>query len=204
MRVKTLVKQDFESACNDLKIKVQNQYTPNLIIGILSGGAYVAKEMYHKYLKEHPDILYSEIKIQRENTKTKGNSIVKSILHLLPYFMLDILRILESKYLEKKSHKHNPKRNGKIEFNELTINRLKKENTKVLLVDDAIDTGATLCLIRDYIKHRFPHVEIKIAVITVTMKKPLIKPDFCLYNNGTLIRFPWSNDLKSNEKKLNY
>ena len=32
------------------------------------------------------------------------------------------------------------------------------------------------------------------AVVTVTSVKPLIMPDYFLYNNRTLVRFPWSID----------
>ena len=76
------------------------------------------------------------------------------------------------------------------------ISILSERKRKVLLVDDAIDSGATLLLIKQYLLNEFPDIDVKIAVITVTTRHPLVMADYYRYNNRTLIRFPWSNDIK--------
>lgn len=65
---------------------------------------------------------------------------------------------------------------------------------RILVVDDAVDSGATARGILDAI-HRLPGQRLTaLAVITVTTPHPVVKVDFALYTNRTLIRFPWSKD----------
>lgn len=108
--------------------------------------------------------------------------------------------MLESVFLEFKSKYKTPVRNGTIALSEETKAFLSSTaQLKVLLVDDAIDTGATLSLIKEYLEDNYPGIVVKTAVITITMKNVMINADYYLFNNRTLIRFPWSNDIK-NEK----
>lgn len=78
---------------------------------------------------------------------------------------------------------------------ELIMPEIDEEVKCVLIVDDAVDSGATLKAVVDKFKTVFPDKEIKTAAITVTGKKVMYYPDFCVYNNGTLIRTPWSIDM---------
>ena len=64
----------------------------------------------------------------------------------------------------------------------------------ILIVDDAVDSGKTLKTIVDEVRKKYLTAEIKTAVITVTTKQPIILPDYYLFYNHTLIRFPWSAD----------
>lgn len=194
MRVVTLFPEDFNIACAELSSKIKKSYSPDLVVGVLTGGGYVARNVMKAFDNE---TLYTEIKVQREGTEQKGKGLTKVVLRLLPTWALDILRMVESRCLEWKSQKTKSKRYGKVEFPK-EINTFLERDTKkkVLLVDDAIDTGATLKLVKDYIEERYSGVDIKVAVITVTMRHPVIDADFALYNDRTLIRFPWSHDMK--------
>ena len=75
------------------------------------------------------------------------------------------------------------------------------ENTKaksiknILIVDDAIDTGKTMFIVKNNLKQKFPEAKIEIAVLAWTIDSSIVKPDYYLYKN-TLLRFPWSNDYK--------
>lgn len=69
-----------------------------------------------------------------------------------------------------------------------------RNNSKILIVDDAIDSGTTATSVRNAISSLNPDAEIRIAVITVTQPYSLKFADFYLYGDGTLIRFPWSID----------
>lgn len=77
MKVITLLGSDCSESCFLLSQKVSETYSPNLIIGILTGGGYVGREMMKSFNK---DVAYTEIKLQRGSTKAKEAShiIVKS------------------------------------------------------------------------------------------------------------------------------
>lgn len=197
MNVITLIDSDFSESCYLLSQKIGQNYNPDLVIGILSGGGYVGREVF-KTLSQNSNRKYTEIKIQRTGTKKKKSGLLKIALKYSPTFLLNWMRMLESFVLEKKAKRHNPKREGKIIFSAEVLKFLESDDRKrVLLVDDAIDTGATLNLIKEHLESHFKNIEIKIAVITVTMPHPIVDADFYLFHNRTLIRFPWSNDLKN-------
>ena len=68
---------------------------------------------------------------------------------------------------------------------------------RVLVVDDAVDSGVTLdTVFRSLRETAPPDTEVRAAVVTVTLDRPLIEPDFTLYR-GVLCRFPWSFDAAS-------
>lgn len=194
MRVISLLDGKFETACKDLSMKIFETYKPDIVIGVLTGGGYVGKELMKNFFE--PQTIYAEVKVQRSSTAKKGNRFVHRVLQLLPYFVLNWLRMAEMLYGSLNAKKYNPKREGNIQLADEVDVLLKKEARQILLVDDAIDTGATLKLIKDTLNQRYPLATIKIAVITVTSDKPFIDADYCLYHNKTLIRFPWSNDVK--------
>lgn len=70
---------------------------------------------------------------------------------------------------------------------------------RILVVDDAVDSGATLRTVIATIRSTWPDAEIRSAVLTVTRSRPLILPDYTLYPRGTLLRFPWSLDAAQNK-----
>ena len=194
MKVKTLYTEDFNKECLLLGHDIFADYDPDVIIGVLNGGGYVGRQIVQVSPKE---TTYVEVKIQRDGTTKKEKGLIHRILQSLPYGILNILRILESIVLEYKSKKNNTKRKGTIKLPDNVVSFLSDgENKKVLLVDDAIDSGATLLLIKQYLMSKFENIDVKIAVITITTKQPLVVADYYRYYNRTLIRFPWSNDIK--------
>lgn len=194
MKVKTLYTEDFNKECLLLGHDIFADYDPDVIIGVLNGGGYVGRQIVQVSPKE---TTYVEVKIQRDGTTKKEKGLIHRILQSLPYGVLNILRILESIVLEYKSRKNNTKRKGTIKLPDNVVSFLSDgENKKVLLVDDAIDSGATLLLIKQYLMSKFENIDVKIAVITITTKQPLVVADYYRYYNRTLIRFPWSNDIK--------
>lgn len=194
MKVKTLYTEDFNNECLLLGHDIFAGYDPDVIIGVLNGGGYVGRQIAQISPKE---TTYAEVKIQRGGTKKKEKGLIHRILQSLPYAILDILRILESIVLEYKSKRNNTKREGTIKLPENVVSLLADgEHKKVLLIDDAIDSGATLLLLKQYLMSKFENIDVKIAVITITTKHPLVVADYYRYYNRTLIRFPWSNDIK--------
>lgn len=62
----------------------------------------------------------------------------------------------------------------------------------LVVVDDVVDSGTTLDLVLRAIRQRAkPGTRIRSAAIAVTTAKPLIRPDYALFDR-TLCRFPWS------------
>ncbi len=67
----------------------------------------------------------------------------------------------------------------------------------ILVIDDAIDSGDTLFAIVETLKKTNPNAKVETAVITETTHHPRIRANYTLYQNRTLIRFPWSSDYKN-------
>jgi hypoxanthine phosphoribosyltransferase len=66
-------------------------------------------------------------------------------------------------------------------------------NPSIVVVDDAVDSGATLARVLDAVSQRAPGAEIRSAVVTVTTPEPWVTPRYTLYSRQ-LCRFPWSLD----------
>ncbi len=196
LTVQTLDNNGLKEASFSLNTMIFNDFIPNIIIGIRSGGFIVAEIMAQS--AKHKPLLLA---ISRHRASTeKKNKIkgLKSFLKLLPYPITNQLRIWEHKKLTSKPVSKT------IEFipdtNELANLRgfLKaKPESKILIVDDAVDSGETMKAVLDLVrKEADPSCIIKTAAITVTTDTPIIKPDYILYNH-VLCRFPWSFDFKN-------
>ncbi len=186
MRVITLNDKEFQDDCQRLGRQIlASGYSPELVIGIRTGGEYVANEM--KYLI--PDAEFKYVELQRPTTSHKNS--VKNILTSLPTPLLNLLRIIESYLLSLKrpSEKDLPSFSLPEDIREQLPRR-------ILIVDDAVDSGKTLLSIITALKELNNKHDIRSAVITVTTDAPIVEPDYSLYHDKTLIRFPWSLDNK--------
>lgn len=199
MKVITLPEKKFVKLCNKLSLEIsrtKNEY--DLIIGVLNGGAIVAREVIKTNLFQGKQ--YIEILLQRPSTEQKNNEIINSIIRKSPRFVNDILRNAESYYLERKFMNSKSLKNNKV----LELNKEQKKliigAKKILIIDDAIDSGKTLKKIIEDIQNLNSHSEIQTAVLTVTFKQPLIRPDYYLFNR-VLLRFPWALDFKGEKNK---
>lgn len=164
------------------------------IVGVKRGGSVVC-DAFCRYFPSSRYGLRTDVRKQRSSTKRKGGR-VSSILKRLPYWMLDLMRMVESELLALR-HRFSSYRTSKVEIPEELMQILKnRSNPEILVIDDAIDSGDTLYAVVQTLKKVNPSVGVKVAVITVTTKSPRIFPDYYIYNNRTLIRFPWSNDFK--------
>jgi hypoxanthine phosphoribosyltransferase len=64
----------------------------------------------------------------------------------------------------------------------------------MLVVDDTVDTGATMVVVMDALRQRAPKgAVIRSAVVALTTPKPVVAPDYVLIRQK-LCRFPWSMD----------
>lgn len=193
--VKTFTPALLDDACQQLSLQVKSSgFVPTLIIGIQTGGAEVARLLKRNFIEAE----YCEVHISRPDTKQKGKSVTHRLLQLLPLGICNALRIAESRMREWLSRGKQPVRIGQITLPQEAENKLQQSKSpKILIVDDAIDTGATIRMAKEQLQLRYAGNEVKVAVITVTTSAPMCEADYCLYHNRTLCRFPWSNDYKN-------
>lgn len=198
MKVVTLLDKGFDETCRDLAVQVDASYNPDLIIGVLTGGGYVGQRVY-QYFAGSGAVSYAEINIERGTTGIKRMFGLRRMLRRLPVWLLNILRIVEVLMLEVKARVIVPKRSGEIVLSPEITKSLREGDKRVLVVDDCVDTGATLLKVSEHLKAHFPSSnELKFAVITKAHRKVLLEVDFFLFNR-VLIRFPWSMDNKKDE-----
>ncbi|MBH1928443.1 phosphoribosyltransferase [Serratia rubidaea] len=190
MKVITVLNSDFDNLCFQLADKVSSEYSPDLIVGVATGGEFVAKK-----IAERLNVPTLIIKRQRNATKYKSKFKISKLLPLLPRVVNDKLRIVEIKYNEwmfnKKGRIISP---GNVIFKEGDVEQLARSK-KIILVDDSVDSGGTFV---DCLKFLNNHCEqgttIKTAALNVTFSDPVVKPDFCMYEE-ILLRCPWANDV---------
>lgn len=185
MRVITLDKRAFEDTCRRLQQHVADSgFEPDLVLGIATGGVHVSRHIFQ-------NIPHSEILCQRPQTSRKlHHTIIMKTIHRMPRFVKDGLRMAESMWL----------RNAKVPIKKAILSASAEDAIRnarrILIVDDAVDTGATLRTVLNAVHDVNAGSIIRTCAITVTMPKPVLSADFVLYNNSTLIRFPWSMDAK--------
>lgn len=180
MKVLTLDSKGFRDACGCLQQTVENAgFAPDVVLGIENGGRHVAELMF-------ASVPHAYVALHRPSTANKGN-VFRRVVGLLPDRLNDALRHLESTILNMR--KARPKTFGGTLPPELNGAR------SILVVDDAVDSGATMQAVVRAVHETYPRVDVKCAAMTVTTRRPLIWPDFSLY--ACLIRFPWSADAKN-------
>ena len=132
--------------------------------------------------------------------KKKDKKLFTLLLQLLPYKLLDILRVFESNKIKKTFEKRG---NSRIDSRDLQLNnsdiKLLKKARKIMIIDDAIDTGVTVWRIKNEIeKHFTASPSVFISVISWTIRSSKIKPNAFIYRDQ-LVWFPWSKDYKGRD-----
>lgn len=192
MEVITLNRQSFSNTCAELAFKIDIQ--PDLVIGILNGGGYVVNEIkQNNYKKAH----FQLIKFKRK-MRFIDYFVSPFLLRLLPYKILNRLRIYKAINAKKTIHKLNLKELSyyKLDFKfDVSFGNGIKS---ILIIDDAIDTGRVMFVVKNNLKTLFPSAIIKTAVISWTLQNSIEKPDYYIFKN-VLVRFPWSKDYKQKD-----
>lgn len=190
MNVVDLNNSDFAGACVQLGSKaIDTGFAPDVVLGIATGGLLVADEIKKAGLFGEARFVSTESR--RQSTELKGGVGLGRLLKKLPAVINNLLRHLES-LLRQLFHDANETR--RVEFQGDAIEVI-KAGRKILIVDDAVDSGVTLRSVIEHVKVLNSNIQIKTAVITVTWQNPLVTPDFQVYRN-LLVRFPWSADAK--------
>lgn len=198
MKVITLNQKAFDLACLRLAGAIKKDCTPSAIVGVVTGGAVVARLVHKSLLTDMPDIKYYEVSASRSSSIVKKKTNIKYLFQILPLFILNYLRILEHMVL-RFNMKNNVNHERNVQLNdELHFYLQDAKQGCVFIIDDAIDSGATIEGVVTVLKKLNSNIEFKVAALVVTQKFSSVLPDIFLYKN-VLIRFPWSTDYKSDE-----
>jgi len=192
--VVTFDRDGFDQACAALMQLVVQDGWPDALVGIRTGGIYVAESMAKSVGFSLPVM---SLTCRRPSTAAKTRfSAVKKIVSSLPRPLVDKLRVIEHAMLTKKPQRGRPE-GYSFDQNELAVLddwlREAGPNPSIVVVDDAVDTGTTLSLVLDAVSQRAPGGQVRSAVITVTTVNPWATPRYTLYRRQ-LCRFPWSLD----------
>lgn len=174
---------------------VEKEFQPDILIGIRSGGFLLAEAM----AAQRPPGAMTLISItrRRASTKSKDRLKLKQILGIVPRPVKNVLRRLEHRYLmaAMSGQQVDPMVPDPEEERALRAAIAAFGGTcRILVVDDAVDSGATLLAVLRYIREIVsPAAEVRSAAITVTHADPMVEPDYSLYRH-VLCRFYWSSD----------
>ena len=177
--------ENVKEKSRELYEKIIEEYKYDLVIFIAKGSYLIGQE-----LSNLGDAPLLEIYATR-----KGGNLKKVLKPLIKIIPKKILINLRKKEMNSNYHEKNNDR--QVAFNEEEYSKYKKCK-KILLVDDSIDSGNSVTLVKEALSNYFSKAEIKVAVFNV-MNKSAIKPEFTIYNN-VMINGPWSNDSKYNSK----
>jgi hypoxanthine phosphoribosyltransferase len=197
MRVENLIDRNFEAACQNLARQAYERMQPNLVIGIRRGGVWVRDAM-KAALPEN--IVFGEIGLQRSGTAKKNQ--LNKVLKSLPQWLCNLLRMSEACARRIKHSCCRPKLypHESLSFDPASEALLQSAPQQIWIVDDAVDSGKSMASIHAKLQTYPQTHKLLYIALTVTEKRPLLMPDVYLYNEGVLLRFPWSNDLKNNSK----
>jgi uncharacterized protein len=188
---------DFEAACGQLMQMVEQEYAPALVVGIRTGGLVVAESMARQAGACLPVL---SVTSRRASTDTKSRiPLLRTTLAALPRPAVNLLRRVEHRFFI--ASRANQQRAQLVDREEIEkiASWVDQQTlrTRVLVVDDAVDSGVTLATVVSHLDVACrPGTEIRTAVITQTLEQPVMRPDYALFHD-TLCRFPWSFDAAS-------
>jgi hypoxanthine phosphoribosyltransferase len=183
----------FDEVCRRLAEDVAC-FEPDLVVGIATGGAYVAEAML-AHLPGRPTLV--TVKIQRPATSAKEALRLSALVSSLPRSLADLLRWLEVEYREATLRTDvlpDPERTAEL-AEEIGLHT-GAQTARCLIVDDTIDSGRTMRMAEAAVALAHPGIELKTAVLASTWRKPPVVPDFYLFDRP-LLCLPWSMDAPS-------
>jgi len=194
MKVVTLGPDDFARDCARLAQRAA-AFAPELLIGVRTGGYVVAQQLRERGF---PSVPLLPLTRRRASTATKqAHPRLRALLPRLPYAVTDLLRRVEHGWLTRRERAPMPAHwePDADEFGAITRHVAAYSPARILVVDDAVDSGETLRAVVALMRQLAPGASVRAAAIVVTTDHPAIHPDFHLYAQ-TLCRFPWPHDFR--------
>lgn len=172
---------------------------PDLLVGIATGGELCARLISH-----HFPAGMMTVALRRKGTEVKRRTPAISLLAHLPYAVTNRLRQFEDSVLERRAGQTSTavtiaRATVQLRQDVDAVAAVVRERSlrAVLVVDDAVDSGATLGRVVAELRAGLPATtRIVTAVLTQTRAAPVYCPDFRLHD-GVLLRFPWSIDFRA-------
>ena len=199
MKVITFDRDLFRAECRRLGELALSAFDPELVVGIRSGGYVVAEAM----LDHEPPQSRRLLPITRRRSSSalkEKNGLARSVVKALPYAVTDRIRVLEHRMLTRRRGSQPPAPSrweaDPAEADALASALGETPAARVLVVDDALDTGTTLKAVVELLQALAPASTVRSAVIVTTTADPVISADISLHNR-VLGRFPWSHDFKN-------
>lgn len=187
--------KELENDCRKWGMEIFKEHHPDLIIYIARAGYLCAKPMAE----------LGNIPLLGVGAVRRGNNIKEVIGPIFAYCPRLIRNILAS--IEIKSSIHKKKTERKVLFHKSIESLDKKSFKKVLIVDDAVDTGYTMKKVIEVTRKEFPNAEVKSACLNMSCEdiESVVNVDFVLMQ-GACVMTPFSKDSKeySRTKKKYY
>ena len=181
MKYLELSEESLKSETDALWAKAAD-FRPDAALFVAKGAFYIGRSA-----AEYFSAPLFEVTAAREKGGFKES--MAPILRLMPKFLKRFLRNLE---ISSGIHKKAAARNVRIENEKIYGYK------KILLVDDSVDTGATMLSVLEYFKGKGP--EIRTAALNVmSSSEENIKTDYYLFKD-TMISGPWSGDSPENRR----
>lgn len=172
-------------------------HEPDALVGIATGGVFCARAV----ASVMPIRLFS-CAMRRPGTEFKQRSPLTRLLAYTPYALTDRLRRYEDRKLERRALANGqqtiPAASKQLQTDIALIDDAVRSLGlgNLLVVDDAVDSGATLGCVVQNLRAALPSgTRVISAVLTKTRPNSLFEPDFHLYDQ-VLCRFPWSFDFR--------
>lgn len=174
--------------CKQWAGDIEKIFSPELIIYIANAGYPIGKAMQEVF-----KVPMIGIEAKREGSEVKSK--LGKIFSHIPSWVRNVLI-----YAELKSGVHKKKTERHIGW--LDDYMPYQGVTKILVVDDSIDTGHTIKQVQEEIRDKFCDADIRIAGLNVwDSSKDIIGTDFELYSN-TIIKAPMSKDSKEYDEYM--
>lgn len=175
--VKTIHLADIDSLAQELLEDIdQSRFAPDQILYIETGARLLAASLHRK--RRIPAL---PIVIRRAGSSTKAR--YSHVLRLIPLSILDFLRKLESRRSSSTLNIRHIESAPDADFT----------NKRVLILDDAADSGESLLLARRWAVERgAAECDVRFATVSVTQARAREMVSYWIYPQ--LCRFPWSSD----------
>lgn len=182
---------DLQSLADSLYAAV-DRFSPDIVVGIENGGARLVDAL------ERAGVFRTSVRLQRPTTERKHR--LRSVLGATPRWGLNALRRIEDRLLAR--HPPTPRVETpdlRADLDRAAGEVAARRALRVLVIDDAVDSGATLEAVVLGLRARLPRdVDVRSAVVamTRTAAQRRFTPDAAIHEN-VLCRFPWSADYES-------
>lgn len=174
---------------------VASGFAPDAVVAVASGGVRCAE-----LIAPQIGVPVHRCTLRRAGTAQKERMGAQKLLSRMPYMLTDAMRRVEDATTAARSraepHVRGPTEALRTDVRTIAEVARRSGYARILVIDDAIDSGATLAQVMTALHEALPvRTVFRTAVITQTRANALIDADYALYQR-TLCRFPWSFDFR--------